>query len=150
LAVDKPSTSEPNSNGVERSFNGKDNIKRRLIKYENVYQKYFSKYVQDTIVIIAHTLNIIAISNQRFQSLNKTSRKKNTKAEKRKKIQCDGYVLHKRHYEVLRTKFKGYFTEVISVFTDLEFDSAFQLLFFCILSILRVPYTRLLLLYGTC
>jgi len=41
LAVDKPSTSESNSKGVERSFNGKDNIKVQLIKYDSKYQKQF-------------------------------------------------------------------------------------------------------------
>ncbi|KAL5238286.1 hypothetical protein ACI65C_005696 [Semiaphis heraclei] len=137
LEDDKPSTSEPNSNGVARSFNGKCNKNGQLIKYENLYQKYFSKSVQDTIVIIANTLNIITIVNKRYLSRIDESFEKKTEAEKLKE-RCDAHRLYERHNKVLHTKLKGYFTDVVSVFTDLEFHSAFQLFFLCILKVHQI------------
>ncbi|XP_027843371.1 uncharacterized protein LOC114124329 isoform X3 [Aphis gossypii] len=108
-----------------------------LIGIEKVYRKYFSKSKQDTIVIIANILNIISMSNKYHKSRMDESFKKKSEAEKLKE-RCDANRLHGRHKTILETKLKNNFVEVVSSFDEPDFESAFQMFFLSILTVLRV------------
>jgi len=144
LEVAKPSTNGPklssNSskvNGIKHTSNGKNHEKGALIEIENVYKKYFTKSVQDTIVIIANILNIISMSNKHHKLRMDECFKKKSEAEKLKE-RCDANRLHGRHKKILETKLKNNFINVVSSFKEPEFDSAFQMFFLSILTVLRV------------
>ncbi|XP_003246470.1 uncharacterized protein LOC100574764 [Acyrthosiphon pisum] len=144
LVVAKPSTSGPkpssNStkvNGIKHTLNGKNHEKGALIEIENVYKKYFGKSVQDTIVIIANILNIISMSNKHHKARMDECIKKKSEAEKLKE-RCDANRLHGRHKKILETKLKNNFISVVSSFKEPEFDTAFQMFFLSILTVLRV------------
>lgn len=108
-----------------------------LKEIEELYKKYFSKSVQDTIVIIANILNIISLSNKHHKSRMDESFKKRSEAEKLKE-RCDANRIHTRHKRILEVKLKTYFNLVITSFTDEEFETAFQMFFLSILTVLRV------------
>jgi len=124
-------------NGVKLPFNGKNNIKGNLTVIEKLYKKYFSKTVQDTIVTIANILNIISMSNKHHKARMDESFKKRSEAEKLKE-RCDANRLHTRHKTILETKLKINFMKVVSSFLESEFESAFQMFFLSILTVLRV------------
>ncbi|XP_016661291.1 uncharacterized protein LOC100574406 [Acyrthosiphon pisum] len=111
--------------------------KEHLVKIERLYKKYFSKSVQDAIVIIANILNIISISNKHYKTRVDESFKKRSEAEKLKK-RCDANRLHGRHKKILETKLKINFVDVVSSFEFSEFDTAFHMFFLSILTVLRV------------
>lgn len=108
-----------------------------LYAIENLYNKYFSKTVQDSIVIIANILNIISMSNKHHKARMDESFKKRTEAEKLKE-RCDANRQHLRHKKVLEAKLKKHFMEVVSTFLDSEFEPTFQMFFLSILTVLRV------------
>jgi len=108
-----------------------------LLGVENLYNKYFSKAVQDSIVIIANILNIISMSNKHHKARMDESFKKKTEAEKLKE-RCDANRIHLRHKKVLESKLKKNFVDVISSFEDSEFEHTFQMFFLSILTVLRV------------
>ncbi|XP_060877923.1 uncharacterized protein LOC132950461 isoform X2 [Metopolophium dirhodum] len=144
LVAAKPSTSGPKPssngtkvNGIKHTLNGKNHEKGALTEIENVYKQYFSKSVQDTIVIIANILNIISMSNKHHKARMDECFKKKSEAEKLKE-RCDANRLHGRHKKILETKLKNNFINVVSTFKEPEFDSAFQMFFLSILTVLRV------------
>lgn len=108
-----------------------------LCAIEKLYNKYFSKIVQDAIVIIANILNIISMSNKHHKARMDESFKKRTEAEKLKE-RCDANRQHLRHKKVLEAKLKQHFMEVVSTFIDAEFEPTFQMFFLSILTVLRV------------
>lgn len=111
--------------------------KLTLSEIENLYMKYFSKSVQDTIVVIASILNIISISNIHHKARMDESFKKKTEAEKLKE-RVDANRMHMRHKKVLEMKLKKYFVDVVTLFNESEFEHAFQMFFLSILTVLRV------------
>ncbi|XP_050531877.1 uncharacterized protein LOC126900299 isoform X2 [Daktulosphaira vitifoliae] len=113
----------------------KGNLK--LVDIEMLYSKYFSKHVQDTIVIIANILNIISLSNRHHKARMDESFKKKTEAEKLKE-RCDANRIHERHKFILESQLKYRFIEVVSMFSDQDFDHAFQMFFLSVLTVLRV------------
>jgi len=131
----EPSTSE--SNEDKRSESCKNKTEENKIKIEDLYERYFSKSVQDTIVIIANILNVISLSNNHHKSRMDESFRKKTEAEKLKE-RCDANRLHGRHKKILEKKLKSYFTDVVSLFQESEFVEAFQMFFLSILTVLRV------------
>ncbi|KAL4143659.1 hypothetical protein QTP88_005969 [Uroleucon formosanum] len=133
----KPSSNSTKVNGIKQPLNCKNQVKGNLIEIENLYKKYFSKSVQDTIVIIANILNIISMSNKHHKARMDESFKKKSEAEKLKE-RCDANRLHGRHKKILETKLKNNFITVVSSFEEPEFDSAFQMFFLSILTVLRV------------
>lgn len=108
-----------------------------LSEIERLYHKYFSKSVQDNIVIIANILNIISMSNKHHKARMDESFKKRTEAEKLKE-RCDANRMHLRHRKILESKLKKYFMEVISEFAYSEFEPIFQMFFLSILTVLRI------------
>lgn len=108
-----------------------------LGEIENLYNRYFSKGVQDTIVIIANILNIISMSNKHHKARMDESFKKRTEAEKLKE-RCDANRQHMRHKNVLENKLKMNFLQVILTFEESEFEPTFQMFFLSILTVLRV------------
>lgn len=108
-----------------------------LTEIEELYKKYFSKSVQDTIVIIANLLNVISLSNKHHKSRMDESFKKRSEAEKLKE-RCDANRIHTRHKKILESKLKDYFNDVIISFSNEEFEPAFQMFFLSILTVLRV------------
>lgn len=108
-----------------------------LREIERLYQKYFSKAVQDTIVIIANILNMISLSNKHHKFRMDESFKKKTEAEKLKE-RCDANRMHLRHKKVLEAKLKANFLDVINKFIECEFEPTFQMFFLSILTVLRV------------
>lgn len=112
-------------------------VKLSLSEIENLYVKYFSKTIQDTIVVIASILNIISISNIHHKARMDESFKKRSEAEKLKE-RVDANRMHARHKKVLEMKLKKHFTDVVSSFDDSEFEHAFQMFFLSILTVLRV------------
>ncbi|XP_003246246.1 uncharacterized protein LOC100568840 [Acyrthosiphon pisum] len=133
----QPSFHSNKANGVKHTLNGENLVRGNLIKIEKLYIKYFSKCVQDTIVIIANILNIISMSNKYHEIRINESYNKRSEAEKLKEI-CDADQLHKKHKKILETKLKNNILCVISSFAESEFDSAFQMFFLSILTVLRV------------
>jgi len=114
-----------------------DNRNLSLLGVENLYNKYFSKTIQDSIVIIANILNIISMSNKHHKVRMDESFKKKTEAEKLKE-RCDANRMHLRHKKVLESKLKKNFMDVVSSFEDSEFEHTFQMFFLSILTVLRV------------
>lgn len=108
-----------------------------LTEIEDLYKKYFSKSIQDSIVIIANILNVISMSNKHHKSRMDESFKKRSEAEKLKE-RCDANRIHTRHKKVLEAKLKTTFNEVILTFSTEEFEPAFQMFFLSILTVLRV------------
>jgi len=143
LNVTKPSkkiTSTVPFNGVYNVFNvisPVTKVKIPLREIERLYQKYFSKNVQDTIVIIANILNMISLSNKHHKFRMDESFKKKSEAEKLKE-RCDANRMHLRHKKVLEAKLKANFLDVINKFMDSEFEPTFQMFFLSILTVLRV------------
>lgn len=114
----------------------KENVSS-LAEIQILYNKYFSKSIQDSIVIIANILNIISMSNKHHKARMDESFKKKTEAEKLKE-RCDANRMHVRHKKVLEAKLKKNFVDVISSFEDSEFECTFQMFFLSILTVLRV------------
>lgn len=138
LSTNGPKPSQSTKiNGVKLPLNNKNNVKGNLIEIEKLYKKYFSKSVQDTIVTIANILNIISMSNKHHKARMDESFKKRSEAEKLKE-RCDANRLHARHKKILETKLKNNFINVVSSFAESEFESAFQMFFLSILTVLRV------------
>ncbi|KAL4082968.1 hypothetical protein QTP88_023974 [Uroleucon formosanum] len=133
----KPTLHNNKVNRVKHSLNFENCIRGNLVEIEKLYIKYFSKYVQDTIVIIANILNIISMSNKYYENRVNDSCKKTSEADKLKES-CDADRLHRKHKTILETKLKNNFICVISSFAESEFDSAFQMFFLSILTVLRV------------
>lgn len=104
---------------------------------EKLYNKYFGKSVQDSIVIIANILNVISMSNKHHKVRMDESFKKKSEAEKLKE-RCDANRMHLRHKKVLESKLKKNFVDVISSFEESEFENTFQMFFLSILTVLRV------------
>lgn len=128
------------SNTIKNGTNSVNVLKRGnvfLRDIEHLYSKYFSKYVQDSIVIIANILNMISMSNKHHKVRMDESFKKRTEAEKLKE-RCDANRMHLRHKKVLEAKLKTIFTEIVSSFIESEFEPTFQLFFLSILTVLRV------------
>lgn len=128
------------SNTIKNGTNGVNILKRGnvfLRDIEHLYGKYFSKYVQDSIVIIANILNMISMSNKHHKIRMDESFKKRSEAEKLKE-RCDANRMHLRHKKVLEAKLKTIFTEIVSSFIESEFEPTFQLFFLSILTVLRV------------
>ncbi|CAI6352395.1 unnamed protein product [Macrosiphum euphorbiae] len=122
---------------LKHAVNGKKYVRGHLVKIEKLYIKYFTKTVQDTVVVIASILNIISMSNKYHKARMDESFKKSFDAEKLKE-RCDANKLHGRHKQILETKLKNYVIDVVSSFEMSEFDSAFQMFFLSILTVLRV------------
>lgn len=108
-----------------------------LREVENLYNRYFNKEVQDTIVIIANILNIISMSNKHHKARMDESFKKKTEAEKLKE-RCDANRMHARHKKILESRLKTHFTNVVTSFIETEFEPSFQMFFLSILTVLRV------------
>lgn len=111
--------------------------KASLREVENLYNRYFCKEVQDTIVIIANILNIISMSNKHHKARMDESFKKKTEAEKLKE-RCDANRMHARHKKILESRLKTHFANVITSFIETEFEPSFQMFFLSILTVLRV------------
>lgn len=77
------------------------------------------------------------MSNKYHKSRMDESFKKKSEAEKLKE-RCDANRLHSRHKTILETKLKNNFVEVVSSFDEPDFESAFQMFFLSILTVLRV------------
>ncbi|CAI6359648.1 unnamed protein product [Macrosiphum euphorbiae] len=131
------STSLPKLTVLKHAVNGKKYVKGHLVKIEKLYIKYFTKSAQDTVVVIANILNIISMSNKHHKARMDESFKKRSEAEKLKE-RCDANRLHGRHKQILETKLKNFVIDVVSSFETSEFDSAFQMFFLSILTVLRV------------
>ncbi|XP_029347894.1 uncharacterized protein LOC100569364 [Acyrthosiphon pisum] len=137
LAVVKLPISGPKVTELKHAVNSKKYVRGDLVKIEKLYTKYFSKSIIDTIVIIANILNIISISKKHYKAQMDESFKKKSEAEKLK-VRYDANRLHGRHKKILETKLKNNFIDVVSSFEMSEFDSAFQMFFLTILTVLRV------------
>lgn len=109
----------------------------KLADIETLYNKYFSKQVQDTIVVIANILNVISLSNRHHKARMDESFKKRTEAEKLKE-RCDANRIHEKHKLILDSQIKNLFFKVVSMFSDQDFDLAFQMFFLSVLTVLRV------------
>lgn len=133
----KPTLHNNKVNGVKYPLNDENHVRGNLVEIEKLYVKYFSKYVQDTIVIIANILNLISMSNKYHKNRVNESCKKRFEVDKLKES-CDADRLHRKHKTILETKLKNNFICVISSFAESEFDSAFQMFFLSILTVLRV------------
>lgn len=113
---------------------------RKEIKLQNVemlYNKYFNKSIQDTIVIIACILSTISISNKHHKARMDESFKKINEAE----IQKDRYdanKIHSRHKQILEAKLKANFVNVMSSIDEVKFDPVLQMLLLSILNVLVV------------
>lgn len=140
--IPKPSKNTEKKTGVNTSKNSstQNSVQTKnlaLSEIERLYQKYFTKSVQDNIVIIANILNMISMSNKHHKARMDESFKKKTEAEKLKE-RCDANRMHLRHKKILESKLKKYFVEVISEFVYSEFEPAFQMFFLSILTVLRI------------
>lgn len=102
----------------------------------NLYIKYFSKKVQDTIVVIADILIIIHSSEKYHKrQLDELFEKKNEDAI----LKCirNKNRLHTIHYNILKSEFIASFLSVLTLFVESDFELAFKMFFLGILTILR-------------
>ncbi|XP_008181857.2 uncharacterized protein LOC100572091 [Acyrthosiphon pisum] len=109
----------------------------KLIEIEKLYKKYYSKFVQDTIVVIANLYIIYAMTYIRYVAKLRTSLEDKSEAEKLKKT-YDAKLFHEKQTKILEKKVKINLTNVVSLFFESDFEKAFKMFFLSILTVVRV------------
>jgi len=109
----------------------------KLIEIEKLYNKYYSKFVQDTIMVIANLYIIYATTYIQYVAKLKKSLEDKSEAEKLKET-YDAKLFHERQTKILERKVKINLTNVVSLFFESEFEKAFKMFFLSILIVVRV------------
>lgn len=108
-----------------------------LIDIEIVYNKYFSKSVQGTTVVIANMLYIMFLSKTLFEIRFREVNNYRDESQKRsKKHDLDQMSIE--HKNVLGSKLKGLFMEVTSTFEKSDFQLAIHIFFLGISKMIKV------------
>ncbi|XP_022181956.1 uncharacterized protein LOC111041828 [Myzus persicae] len=128
LSKKKLSSCSAKVNVVKQPLNEKNHIKRNSVVIEKLHKKYFSKFVQDSIVTIANILNIISMARKHYKARMAESLEKRS----------EGEILNANHTTILETKLKDNFSALVSSFEGPDFDTVFKMLFLSILTVLRV------------
>lgn len=128
---------KPSPRGHRQTVNGDTQSPNGInLQPEQLYTKYFTKFIQDNIVTIANILNIIGISNNYHKACMGKSSKENTKSKNLNKRFMTNQV-HEKHRRSLEAKLKEYFSIVVTTFEDVEFDSIFTMFFLSIFTVLE-------------
>jgi len=111
--------------------------KLHLMDIEQFYNKYFGKFEQETIEIIANLMNLILWSNY-FHSIhiNMASQMK-TEAQRLEAINEANEICSKRKDDIIE-KLREHFLDVVSKIMGNDFKLAMKMLFLNILSVLKV------------
>lgn len=120
-----------------------------LSEIENLYYKYFSKEVQDTIFVIANILNVIVISNKHKVTRYNESFKNKTEAEKLNE-RCVAYKMHTKHANILESELMTNFIKVISFFNESDFKLAFELFILSISLVMKMLNKSTLIKGNNC
>lgn len=102
-----------------------------IIEIERIYQKYFSKFLQDSIEIVANIMYIIVFSLRHHEMRMYESDKMKTEEEKWKES-IDAEKIHKIHRIILKSKLKMYFEVIVSSFDESDLELGFQMCFVCV------------------
>lgn len=101
---------------------------------ENLYNKYFSRSLNDTIIIISNILNIILLSNKYLKSqMDYLFRKTDVKKER-----ADVNLQHMKYKNVLEVNLNNLFKDVLSSINYSEFKITVQMVFLNILKVFTI------------
>lgn len=104
---------------------------------EKLYNKYFKKPVQDSIIIIANILNIIIICNKNYKSqMDKLFMKPNSSEKCTERLNAKN--LHSMHTNNLETILKKHFIYIVSSIVNTEFELTIKMISLSILIIFIV------------
>lgn len=108
-----------------------------MFEIEKIYNKYFRKTVQDSIAVIANILNMIIIVNKHFK-LQMGECNMNSDLALKEKLRWNTSQVHAIHTNILETKLKKHFLNIITSIVDTEFELTIKMVIICILTIFRV------------
>lgn len=108
-----------------------------IFEIEKIYSKYFRKTVQDSIIIIANILNTIIITNKHYK-LQMGECNKNPDLAEKENLRSTTSQVHSIHTDILETKLKKHFMNILQSIIDTEFELTIQMVIVCILTVFRV------------